>query len=396
MSNKGTADFTGPTSNGRSTSADSRTQGDAHRLKNTLPSRKLESEYFLQGLEALQKLSSLPLPDDAPLKVIWAAADKLRGVYASPIGTYALATLLSMKSKCEDAIKTYINGLTKNIGSPISSERVAQLLQECGGNFVRFCAQLADEKFLRLQDLQEVVGLSNAITNVVPPGNGTMLGGSKVSISSVDPADNMTKWPSQTKRANGAGNRTVSLKRVGDITTIHQLQALVWGGRIESLNLPEPGKSFAFVKFMTAQACQNYLAATENGVEVPGGKPGAIVLVDGQPGPNSVNDNLQACIEGEVTRCVRALDADSDWGDKALEKLAEGTGKEKRKVDIIKRGRTGHGRYFIEFRFANIYDALSFKRQLAEEEDWERCTIVYAPDPCEIADGVHFTDLVDV
>lgn len=27
-----------------------------------------------------------------------------------------------------------------------------------------------------------------------------------------------------------------------------------------------------------------------------------------------------------------------------------------------------------------------------EDEDWEHCTVGYAPDPCETAHGVHFKD----
>jgi hypothetical protein len=49
-------------------------------------------------------------------------------------------------------------------------------------------------------------------------------------------------------------------------------------------------------------------------------------------------------------------------------------------------------RYYIEFRFSNIYNALNFKRSLMDDEDWEHCTISYAPDPCETARGVHFKD----
>jgi hypothetical protein len=47
-------------------------------------------------------------------------------------------------------------------------------------------------------------------------------------------------------------------------------------------------------------------------------------------------------------------------------------------------------RFFIEFRFANIYNALNFLRALRDDEEWEHCHINYAKDPCETAQGVHF------
>lgn len=47
---------------------------------------------------------------------------------------------------------------------------------------------------------------------------------------------------------------------------------------------------------------------------------------------------------------------------------------------------------YVEFRFASIYHALNFKRELLDDEDWEHCNIVSAPDPCELATGVHYDD----
>jgi protein-S-isoprenylcysteine O-methyltransferase len=156
-----------------------------------------------------------------------------------------------------------------------------------------------------------------------------------------DPMDSMKAWPAQPKRDNLPGCRTIIIKGVGDLKTVHQVQALVWGGPIESFHPAEIGKDFAMVKFMTAAGCRKYFDATENGIELPNTK--KVVFVERQPGPNSVNDVLQNCIEGGVTRCVRALGADEDWSEMVLRKLAEGTDKKKRQLDFIKRGKTVRG-----------------------------------------------------
>lgn len=132
------------------------------------------------------------------------------------------------------------------------------------------------------------------------------------------------------------------LKGVSGITSLNQLQALVWGGRLESISLPEPGSGFALVKFLTPEACQKYFKATENGIEISGEKK-AVIFVEKQPGPNSINDVIRNCIEGDASRCVRAYDADEDWSDMALLKLARGKGQLKREVDRIKRGKTAKG-----------------------------------------------------
>lgn len=141
-----------------------------------------------------------------------------------------------------------------------------------------------------------------------------------------------------------AGCRTILLKGINHPATINQVQALVWGGRVESISAPEPGKPYALVKFQTPEACQKYFDATENGIVFPGDKTKTLIFVERQPGPNSVNDLLKNCIEGDITRCVRAVDADEDWSDAALKKLARGTSKAKFRVtDQIKQGKTGKG-----------------------------------------------------
>lgn len=134
------------------------------------------------------------------------------------------------------------------------------------------------------------------------------------------------------------------LKGVAGITRINELQALVWGGRLESLSLPKPGSSFAIVKFLTPEGCQKYFEATENGIEVGGDKDKKLVIfVEKTAGPNSINDNIRAAIDGDITRCVRAVGADDDWSDLKLMELARGTEQMKREVDRIKRGKNARG-----------------------------------------------------
>jgi len=106
--------------------------------------------------------------------------------------------------------------------------------------------------------------------------------------------------------------------------------------------MPTPGSGYALVKFLTAVACSKYFDATENGIEVPGEKK-TVIFVEKQPGPNSTNDVIRNCIEGDTSRCVRAYDADEDWEDMALLRLANGKGQMKREVDRIKRGKTSRG-----------------------------------------------------
>jgi hypothetical protein len=136
--------------------------------------------------------------------------------------------------------------------------------------------------------------------------------------------------------------RSCILKGVSGVKSINQLQALVWGGRLESIQIPSPGSDFAIVRFLTPEACDKYFKATENGIEIQGDKK-AVVFVEKQPGPTSINDVMRNCIEGDASRCVWALDAEEDWSDMMLMKLARGKGAVKRDVDRIKQGKTARG-----------------------------------------------------
>jgi protein-S-isoprenylcysteine O-methyltransferase len=106
--------------------------------------------------------------------------------------------------------------------------------------------------------------------------------------------------------------------------------------------MPVSGSGNAQVKFLEAAACSKFFDATENGIEVPGDKK-TVVFVEKQPGPNSVNDVIRNCAEGDASRCIRAYDADDDWEDMALLRIAKGKGKDKRDVDTIKRGKDRRG-----------------------------------------------------
>jgi hypothetical protein len=106
--------------------------------------------------------------------------------------------------------------------------------------------------------------------------------------------------------------------------------------------MPAPGADYAVVRFLTPEACDKYFAATENGIEVQRDKK-AVIFVEKQPGPSSINDVMQNCIDGDASRCVRALDAEEGWSDLQLMKLARGSGASKREVDRIKQGKTARG-----------------------------------------------------
>lgn len=186
------------------------------------------------------------------------------------------------------------------------------------------------------------------------------------------------------------------------------------------------------VKFLTAEACQKYFEETEKGVVFGSGEKKTVVFVEKSVSPNSSNKFIDAAVRDGATRCVQAIGADESLSETFLMELARGKAQRKREMDRIRHGTTSsgvshferswnsffsfhsllfhflrfslktctmlkltllsHQFHYIEFRFANITDSISFLRDLRNKEAWEHCYIKYAPDPCELAKGVHFED----
>ncbi|KAF1847468.1 uncharacterized protein K460DRAFT_275532 [Cucurbitaria berberidis CBS 394.84] len=368
--------------------------------KNTTPGQDmaredLEQEYLRIASEYV---SALPAGQNTTVQAIKAVSKKLRSSYIPDVklDTKSNETL---KARYVFAVISYVNRIAKKGATELTTDFVKDVLKGNDGCFLGLCAILVEKKYIALDNLDDVAGLCKTILDILPkPDREVAIMTTTVPAVEAarsiynDPMDKVTAWPTQEKRENAASYRTCILKGVSGITSINQLQALVWGGRLESISMPETGSNFALVKFLTPDACQKYFEATENGIEVAGDKK-TVIFVERTAGPNSINDVIRNCIEGDASRCVRAvLGVGDEWSDTKLMEIACGKGQNKREVDRIKRGKTTRDYNFVEFRFASIFHALNFKRQLMGNEEFEHCTIGYAPDPCETACGVHYKD----
>ncbi|KAH7067795.1 hypothetical protein FB567DRAFT_457859 [Paraphoma chrysanthemicola] len=373
------------------------TKGTAEVESMSEPERELEHMYLGKAAEYVV---ALPVSESASVKSIKTTSVKLRSSHA-PDAKASIGDVEKLSARFAFAVTNYVNKTEKST-NPITIDRAKEALQHAEGNVLRLYIKLVEDSYLSMNNLDSIVGLCNSIMDILPkPEPKSTPAPSAVHPStrkaeepmraSTNPVESFTSWPAQEKREVPPAYRVCLLKGVSGIKSINQLQALVWGGRLESISMPSSGSDFAVVRFLTPEACEKYFQATENGIEIQGDKK-TIVFVEKQPSPTSINDVMRNCIESDASRCVLALDADEDWSDMLLMKLAKGKSTAKREVDRIKRGKTARGRYYIEFRFANIYNALEFHRQLKGDHDWEDCTISYAADPCETAHGVHYKD----
>jgi hypothetical protein len=332
------------------------------------PQAAIEQLYLEKAAEYIQ---ALPCDNIATVQVIKTVLKKLQDAIA-PSASLSADEAEKVKARYAFAILDYFN---KAKAKSITPEFAKQAVRHSEGNMLRIFAKLVEKECLSLADMGGVVGLNQVILDALPkaelemapaiPKAESTATASKMETKPVtakneDPMNGMKAWPAQEKRETGKSytlpNRTLIiiltylapayraciLKGVSGVTSINQLQALVWGGRLESIAMPAPGSDFAVVRFLTPEACDKYFKATENGIEIQGEKK-TVVFVEKQPGPSSINDVMRNCAEGDASRCVRALDAEEDWSDMVLMKLARGKGAVKREVDRIKQGKTARG-----------------------------------------------------
>ncbi|KAH8724279.1 hypothetical protein GQ44DRAFT_618625 [Phaeosphaeriaceae sp. PMI808] len=359
---------------------------------------QLEHEYLRKANEYF---SAIPECKNVSVQTIKTVFTKLLSSYDSAVNPKD-EELKRLKSRYTFAIVSFLNRISKKNAKSVTAEFVTKALQDNNGNMLGLYTTLVKQQCLSLDSIHEIEGLCKIILDALPKAEpitaplSTKSQNTKMVVSDAKPVspdhvDRLKTWPTQEKREAPPAYRACILKGVSGIKSINEIQALVWGGRIESIVLPNSGSDFAVVRFLTAEGCETYLKATANGIEVLGNKK-MVVFVEKQPGPSSINDVIRHCIESDTSRCVRAIDAKEDWSDKELMTLARGKSATKREVDCIKHGKTARGRFYIEFRFANIFNALQFKRELVDELEWEHCIIAYATDPCEVAHGIHFKD----
>ncbi|KAF1831465.1 hypothetical protein BDW02DRAFT_505226 [Decorospora gaudefroyi] len=362
---------------------------------------ELENEYMSKASAWV-----VTLPDSkgqmGPAQLIKIVSTKLRSSYilddkGEPEKTETI------RKRFAYAIANYLNKVLKKHSEPRTTDSVKQTLKEENGDFLRVCAKLVDEKYFSLETIDEITGLVKNILDILPKSELCVAQVAKeTKVVPENPANEAkpvledlvaksTAWPTQEKREDPAPYRTCVLKGISGVKNIRQLQALVWGGKLESIVMPEPGSTKAIVKFLTPAACERYLRDTVNGIEVIVDMKKTVIFVEKAEGPNSINDVIRNCIEYDASRCVRVIGTEKS-DDMALVRLARGKGNGKRDLERIQRGKTALGHSYVEFRFANIYHALNFKREFLDDEDWEHCNIRYAPDPCELAQGVHYED----
>jgi len=132
--------------------------------------------------------------------------------------------------------------------------------------------------------------------------------------------------------------RRVELVNLPRDSSAQFVQSLVFGGPLELLNV---GSSSASVVFLHAEDCIKYYDSTSNGLvyKMDGGKE-SVCFVELAKDVDVVGGLLRGSIEYGVTRCVRGIGVEEEWGLPALFKMA---GRKGRKVEHVVDGVSAGG-----------------------------------------------------
>ncbi|KAL8881380.1 MAG: hypothetical protein Q9198_001413 [Flavoplaca austrocitrina] len=185
----------------------------------------------------------------------------------------------------------------------------------------------------------------------------------KVAGEDLEGALYFTAWPKVERRGTrtAAKVRKVMLAGIPSGATPNLVASFVFGGPLERIHV---GDSSAFVTFLRGEDAERYYEATENGLDYEKDGVKYVIMTEMTSEVNPVSGILREYIEKEFTRCVRAIGVDREW---TLLALHEGK--------YIQTMRS------VNWRFADLQDAVKFKQSLSRSEDWEECNIHFAPDP---------------
>ena len=134
--------------------------------------------------------------------------------------------------------------------------------------------------------------------------------------------------------------RSVIIKDLPRNATPSFVASLIYGGPIEWIFMRS--ESSATVRFMDPNDCQNYYDDTSNGVVYGQDLQGRelVCFVELGKDVDVIGGLLRGWIDMGVTRCVRAVGVDEDFGVEALRKMGERKG---RRIESMEDGETPGG-----------------------------------------------------
>ncbi len=185
------------------------------KLSNIITQDECEAEYLRKASEYIK---ALPSTSTDNTHIIKAVAKKLSEAYSTNTMDLRPNETVKLRARYALAIVTYVNKVRRNPES-MTAEHLKGLLRQCSGDFLQLCANLVKEKYIALDNLEQVTRLCQSVLDVLPKADSeatttssnseTTNAASSISVdessskASDVPLQGLEAWPTQEKREHG-------------------------------------------------------------------------------------------------------------------------------------------------------------------------------------------------
>jgi hypothetical protein len=156
---------------------------------------EIEREYLRKASEYV---SALPTSNNTPGHLFKTVTVKMHNTYA-PVVKLDLAEADKLKARYAFAVVNFINQNVKLNTTPLTADKIKDMLQCNDGSFLTLCATLIEEKYMALENLDHVVGLCKTVLDVLPKAIESSGKDGNV-MSPNDRMDKVQPWPVPEKR----------------------------------------------------------------------------------------------------------------------------------------------------------------------------------------------------
>lgn len=184
------------------------------------PAQSLELQYIHKAAECI---TSLPPGAGPTAELLQRVTSLIKRPYA-PSAFLEPDVVEALKTRYVDAVVVYLTKTNKN-KKPKTKDQIRDILAQGDGNFIFLCSVLAAEDYLKLGNLDQMLGLCKAIEGSLSKDDDTK--STSPTTAPKDSLDGTAAWPAREKRENGPKSRTAILTGLPENVSINKIQSLV-------------------------------------------------------------------------------------------------------------------------------------------------------------------------
>jgi len=172
-----------------------------------------EAEYLRKAGEYFCALTSRPETASHMVKTV---ANSLSAAYFPNKTNLRPEDVEKLRARYIFAVITYVNKKVKLNSKPLTTDLVKKVLLDSEGDFLQLCAALVKDKYIALDNIEQVAQLCRNMVDVLPKAAVSMNNDAPAEVATSVPAaadistkalgvpsEDMKTWPAQEKREHG-------------------------------------------------------------------------------------------------------------------------------------------------------------------------------------------------